>query len=282
MSSQKAAMTARAAAVRTRLQEERPRHLSIEIGFQWLARDIKIAGGVLGGGLAYRCFFWALAFGLLVAGGLGFAQASGSEIDENAEDIGVGATMARTIATAAQQSETGRWWLVVLGSFFLLWFSWGLLRALRLVHAAAWGIELTPIRRPVRAVAFVIALPIAVFTMSALAGWVRAHAPSGLGLLATLAITAGFAAIWIFASMALPSRDVPWTAFIPGAILFAIGLQALHVFAVYYLSEKLAHQSELYGGLGVSATALFALFLVGRGIVWAAELNAVYDEVKLT
>lgn len=275
-------MTTRVAAVRTRLQEERPRHISVEVAFCWLARDIKIAGGVLGGGLAYRCFFWILAFGLLVAGGLGFAQHEGTAVDDGAADIGVGAAVARTISSAAEQSENGRWWLLALGAFFLLWFSWGLLRALRLVHAAAWGIELTPIRRPARAVAFVIALPLAIFSMTALAGWVRAHAPVGLGLLATLSITAGFAAIWIFASIALPSRDVPWTAFIPGAILIAVGLQAFHVFTVYYVAEKLAHQSELYGGLGVSATALFMLFLIGRGIVWAAELNAVYDEVKLT
>ncbi len=280
MSSQRSALTSRVAAVRTRLEEERPRHDSIEVGFRWLARDIKIAGGVLGGGLAYRCFFWALAFGLLAAGGLGFASSSGADIDENAEEIGVGTAMARTIATAAQQSENGRWWLLALGTFFLLWFSWGLLRALRLVHAAAWGIELTPVRRPVRAIAFVIALPIAIFAMGVLAGWIRAHTPVGLGFLATLAITVGFAAIWIFASMALPSRDVPWTAFIPGAILFALGLQVLHLMTVYYLSEKLAHQSELYGGLGVSATALFVLFLIGRGVVWAAELNAVYDELN--
>ncbi len=101
MSTRKEALTARAAALRTRLQEERPRHMSVEVGFCWLARDLKIAGGVLGGGLAYRCFFWTLAFCLLVFGGLGFAQHSGSEVDEDAEDVGVGAAMARTIANAA-------------------------------------------------------------------------------------------------------------------------------------------------------------------------------------
>jgi membrane protein len=94
-------------------------------------------------------------------------------------------------------------------------------------------------------------------------------------------ITLGFAAIWLVASMQLPAPDLPWTAFLPGAAVFAIGLQVLHVLTIYYLSEKLAQQSQLYGGLGVAATALFTLFLLGRGVVWAAELNAVYRDVKL-
>jgi membrane protein len=80
--------------------------------------------------------------------------------------------------------------------------------------------------------------------------------------------------------MCLPSKDVPWTAFLPGAILLGLGLEALHVFTAYYLETKLANASELYGVLGLATTALFYLFLVGRGVVWAAELNAVVWEVR--
>jgi uncharacterized BrkB/YihY/UPF0761 family membrane protein len=80
--------------------------------------------------------------------------------------------------------------------------------------------------------------------------------------------------------MWLPSKEVPWTAFLPGAILFGIGLEALYVFTAYYLQIKLANASELYGALGVVTTALFYLFLIGRGVVWAAELNAVVWDAR--
>jgi hypothetical protein len=43
---------------------------------------------------------------------------------------------------------------------------------------------------------------------------------------------------------------------------------------------KLANASELYGALGLATTALFYLFLIGRGVIWAAELNAVNWEVR--
>jgi hypothetical protein len=48
---------ARGAALLARMESERPAHASIEVVFRWLARDKEIAGGVLGGGLAYRFFF---------------------------------------------------------------------------------------------------------------------------------------------------------------------------------------------------------------------------------
>jgi uncharacterized BrkB/YihY/UPF0761 family membrane protein len=109
---------------------------------------------------------------------------------------------------------------------------------------------------------------------------VRTHTANPVGLLATLAIGVGFGAIWVWVSRYLPSRDVPWTAFLPGAILLGLGLEALHVFTAYYLETKLANASELYGVLGLATTALFYLFLIGRGVVWAAELNAVVWEVR--
>jgi hypothetical protein len=41
-----------------------------------------------------------------------------------------------------------------------------------------------------------------------------------------------------------------------------------------------ASQSELYGALGLAGSLLFYLFLVGRGVVWSAELNAVVWELR--
>ena len=186
---------------------------------------------------------------------------------------------ASTIANAAEQSESGRWWLVLTGIVLFLWFSYGLLRALHLVHAAAWRIAPPPLRNLPRAVGFVVAAPIVLLVATGAAGWVRTHAADPVGLLATLAVGAGFGVVWLWVSMHLPSRDVPWTAFLPGAVFLGLGLEALHVFTTYFLETKLANASDLYGVLGLATTALFYLFLVGRGVVWAAELNAVVWEV---
>jgi uncharacterized BrkB/YihY/UPF0761 family membrane protein len=252
----------------------------VETGFRWLQRDKEIAGGVLGGGLAYRFFFWILALAVLFVGGLGFVSASGADVAANSRDAGLTSSLATMIATAAEQSETGRWWLALTGLFLALWSSYGLLRALHLLHAAAWRISPPRLHSVPRAVGIVLAVPLVLLLVAAAAGWLRTNAPDPLGLVATLGVGAFIGAVWLWISMHLPSPDVPWTAFLPGAILFSVALEALHLFTAYFLQAKLSNASQLYGVLGLVTTALFYLFLVGRGVVWAAELNAVVWEVQ--
>jgi uncharacterized BrkB/YihY/UPF0761 family membrane protein len=283
----KSAAKARAAAVRARgralqgaLEQRRPRYAAVEIAFRWLRRDKEIAGGVLGGGLAYRFFFWGLALTYLLAGGLGFGAAAGEDVEAAAESIGLTAALAATIAEAAEQSESARWWLVLSGAVLVLWFSFGLLTGLRLVHAAAWRVPPSPLRDLPRAMAFVVAAPLALIAATALAGWARANSAGSVGVLSSLALGACFGAVWLWASMRLPSREARWTAFLPGAIVVGLGIEGLYVFTVYYLEKKLANASELYGALGLATTTLFYFFLVGRIVVWGAELNAVASDVR--
>ena len=245
-------------------------------------RDKEIAGGVLGGGLAYRFFFWVLSLSVLGSGGLGFASSSGADVSSDAQNAGVSASLAKTIEDAADQSQTGRWWLLLTGLVLFAWFSFGLLRALRLVHAAAWRVRPPPLRNAPRALAVVLAAPVTIVVLTAAAGWVRANSARPVGLIATLGLCLVFGAIWLWVSMKLPAaQNVPWTAYVPGAVLLGVGIEALHVFTVYFLETKLANASELYGVLGLATTALFYFFLIGRGVVWAAELNAVVWGVRV-
>jgi hypothetical protein len=273
-------LTARSRGFLAKLEAARPKHPTIEIGFRWLLRDRQIAGGVLGGGLAYRFFFWFLALSVFAVGGLGFASRSKGNVAEAAQEVGLGESVAGTVASAARQAESSRWWLIIVGGFLVLWFSWGLLRALWLTHAAAWRIHPPTITNGPKAFALVVATPFLLAALSAGAGWIRDNVDAAVGAAATVALSVAFATGWLWVSMRLPSRDVPWTAFLPGAILLGVGLNALHIFTVYYLSEKLAHSAQLYGVLGLAATALFYLFLIGRGVIWAAELNAIVWEVR--
>jgi uncharacterized BrkB/YihY/UPF0761 family membrane protein len=274
------ALVARGAQLAAQLEAKRPEHASIEVAFRWILRDREIAGGVLGGGLAYRFFFWALSWSVLTAGGLGFASRS-RDVASAAEDAGLADSVADAVAATSQQAESNRWWLLLVGVWLVLWFSWGLLRALWLTHAAAWRITPRSIKNGPRAYAVVLAAPVILVAVSSAAGWVRANADPSAGLVVTLLVSAAFGAGWWWVTWKLPSPDgLPWTAFLPGAILMGAGFTALHVFTVYYLAEKLANSSELYGALGLAATMLFYLFCIGRGVIWAAELNAVVWDVR--
>jgi uncharacterized BrkB/YihY/UPF0761 family membrane protein len=58
------------------------------------------------------------------------------------------------------------------------------------------------------------------------------------------------------------------------------GFEAVHLFLAYFLAGKLESYSSLYGVLGLAATLLFVFFMLGRIIVWGAELNAVAWDVR--
>jgi uncharacterized BrkB/YihY/UPF0761 family membrane protein len=257
-----------------RIEAMRPEHATVEIGFRMIDHDIRIAGGVLGGGLAYRLFFFGLALAVLTAGGLGFGASSGSNLEAAAHDVGLTDTVSQSVADAAENAQSGRWWLLLTGLVLVAWSSRGLFRALRLVHAAAWRTSVPP-SNIVRGTGAVVAVTGAAFVFLAAIGRARAEFGILAGFVATALITAAFVALWIWVSASLPSQPVPWTAFVPGAVLLTVGFQLLNIGTALFLADRLASSSALYGALGVAATVLFYLYLVGRLVVWAAELNAV-------
>jgi uncharacterized BrkB/YihY/UPF0761 family membrane protein len=256
------------------LESMRPDHPPIEIGFRMIEHDIRIAGGVLGGGLAYRLFFFVLGLAVLVAGGLGFGARSGENVESAAEDVGLTHAVSNSVADAAEQAQSGRWWLLLTGIFLVAWTSRGLFRALRLVHAAAWRTTVPP-SSIVRGTGAVVAVTGAAVVFLVAVGRVRAEFGLLMGFLITVAITAAFVGLWVWVSASLPSGNVPLTAFIPGAVLLTVGFQLLNIATALFIADRLASSSALYGALGIAATALFYLYLLGRLVVWGAELNAV-------
>jgi NO-binding membrane sensor protein with MHYT domain len=60
---------------------------------------------------------------------------------------------------------------------------------------------------------------------------------SGVEALAgVLLVGTVFAAAWLALTMRLPHPGAPWTALLPGAALFGLGVQALHIFNAYMVA----------------------------------------------
>ncbi|MGI9539949.1 MAG: YihY/virulence factor BrkB family protein [Miltoncostaeaceae bacterium] len=272
------AVRRRLAELAERLERERPRSTLIETGFRLIARDREIAGAVLGGGLAYRLFFLTLALIVTLAGGIGFLDANG--VGARSEELGLGESVVASVETAAEEAESGRWWLLIVGTVLALWFAFSLFRALRLVQAAAWGAPPPRLRRAPIAALNVLGCVVGMVAFTLLLSWMREEGAL-LGLIvAWIGGIAFFGAVWVLVSERLPSSDVPLRAHLPGAILFGVVLWGIQVFASVFLADKLASQAALYGVLGLAAAALFFLYLIGRGIVWAAVLNATVWDVR--
>ena len=93
-------------------------------------------------------------------------------------------------------------------------------------------------------------------------------------MLATLVALIPYAGLWLLVTVRLPHRGAPWTALIPGAAVFALGLQLLHAFVVYVITPWAIAKEGTYGALGVAAALLVGLFLISRLVVVAAVVNA--------
>ena len=235
----------------------------------------RAAGGVLlSGGVAYRLFFWLVPLGLVVAAAAGvFTAGDTSGLDAAAQSHGLSGVAARASREAIESSEHARWYLLGLGTVVTVWTGYGVVRALNIVFAIAWGEPPPKVRRPPVAGA---GFTIAAFGLSALA-WAIGEAVSwvGLGTLVegittVLAYTGAALAV----SLLFPHGDAPWRALVPGAVLISAGAIAVHVGVNVYLAPKLGRSTDTYGMLGASTVVLLWLYLIARLITVSAFFSA--------
>jgi uncharacterized BrkB/YihY/UPF0761 family membrane protein len=103
---------------------------------------------------------------------------------------------------------------------------------------------------------------------------VRSERP-GIGLMLGVSLIVVWSAAWLWISWLLPhAKDIPWTALIPGSLLFGLIVWAMHLLTVFYFARKIAHASETYGAIGSAIGILLALYLIGRAMSASATLNA--------
>jgi uncharacterized BrkB/YihY/UPF0761 family membrane protein len=140
-----------------------------------------------------------------------------------------------------------------------------------------------PLRRlhnSTRAAAILIAIVFGVSAFTTAIGWVRSERP-GIGLLLGLSSIAIWGGAWLGISWLLPhAKGIPWTALIPGSLLFGLIVWSMHLLTVFYFSRKMSNASETYGAIGSAIGILLALYLVGRAMSAAATLNATMWERK--
>lgn len=252
-------------------EEARETRASVDVGFRIADRDKQVAAGVLAGGVAYRFFFWLLAAALVAGGALGFFDAD--TVETATGDRGIAATLANAVGDSVRASGAARWWLVIIGGWLLLWTGYMGAKALVLVHATVWGVPSPRMRHALRASLVFSGTNVAYLAATAGARWLRGET-GAVGILITLFLFAVPFALWLAASHALPHRAANWVDLVPGAALVAVGVQALHLFTVFFLGPRLDSATELYGGIGIATTMLFWLYIVGRLVIAAATLNA--------
>lgn len=243
-------------------------------GFDVARRDRLRLGGLLAGALAYRFFLWLLPFTLLVIGVLGGLRLLDTGfIDELTEDFGLQRVLADVLRDGTSQRG---WWVAFgVGLFGTAYTGIGAVRALRVVHAAAWGVR--PTRgdwRPVVASGAFFLVILTIMASSSAVAWIRERTPLG-GVVSLLLMTALYYAVWMWVASRLPRPEgVPVRALRPGALLIAVGLQGVHLFTVYVLSARAESATSVYGAIGAALVLLLWLFVVARLLVAGSMLSA--------
>ncbi len=271
-----------AALARARLESERAREYAedararsplVGLAFRVAERDRLHLGGLLAGALAFRLFLWLLPFTLLLVGALGAVTAAESDAPGDlSEELGLQGVLADLVKDGAEQRG---WWIALLiGLFGTAYAGIGAARALRISHAAAWGIRPGRGPNPLRASLWLFGVVLVLLCISAFSTWLREHIGIVGSVVTIVAVGVAYFLVWMRISSVLPRRDVPTRALVPGAVLVAVGLQGLHLFTVYYLSDRAERATSLYGAIGAALTLLLWLFIISRLLVAGAVLNA--------
>jgi uncharacterized BrkB/YihY/UPF0761 family membrane protein len=261
-------------AARAAVEARRPDVRSVDATLSAYERDRDRAGFLLAGALAYRLFLWLLPFTLLIVSGLGFLEASDHDNPSDlADSLGVVGLASKSVSEAAADAEHARFIALIIGIPALYLASLGAIKAFRAVSALAWGVTAGPLGRKPLAVLGCLGI-FAAFSMVTFVGAAIRHESPGPGAVATVLI--GIAFVWLafLGLWILPRPPVHWTAILPGAIAIGLGIQAIHLINVYFISYRISSSSETYGALGVAAALLLSLFLISRLFVAGVILNA--------
>jgi len=257
---------------RRRVEAARPRHATVDFGLTLLERDSSIGGGLLAGALAYRLFVLLLPTALLFVSGLGlYAGAADKSTSEAAREAGLHGLIASQVASAS--ADGARWLVFILLIPAVLYATATLYRALAIVHGIVWegsgrGVRVTP-----SGVGMLFVALLLVIAAAQIVGSIRRHDQlGGLSALLVYLVLAGGA--WLLVSLQLPHRDVRWQALLPGAAVVGVGLLFVNVFNVYVTTRLVEGRADTYGALGIATALLLSLVIVGRLIVFSAELNA--------
>jgi uncharacterized BrkB/YihY/UPF0761 family membrane protein len=266
-----AAARARAREIPQRLNVARGRHPSLDTSYRLFERDRRLAASVLAGGIAFRLFLWLLPLALIIGGVLGFTSSEAAQ--DLADDLGLTAAAADAVGESVEDAGRGRWALLVIGLAGLIWTSSRTVLALRRVYALVWNVSPMKAKNPLVDALVFTGICVLLLSLAPAAGALRELAP-GPGLAVTLLTVVAFFGIWLWVSTLLPHGDAPLRALVPGAVAVAVSFQLIHLFSAFYVAGKLERSSALYGGLGLAATFLFVLYIVGRVVVGSAMVNA--------
>lgn len=243
-----------------------------------LDRYSEVKGNALAASITLQAFISLFPLLLVAIAIVGFVSAEGIDIAASvASGLGLQGEAAQAITDAVAAAEDSRKAASIVGLAGLAWAGLGLVDAVKHGFNQVWQVRPRGMKDRLVGAAW---LGGAAVIMALGAG---ATALVGLlpGYLAPLGTVLGLGVnfcLWIWTAKLVPNRDVGWRVLIPGAILGAVGLEALKLIGGFYVPRLVANSSALYGSIGVIFAVLAWLYLLARLAMYTAVLDVVLHE----
>jgi uncharacterized BrkB/YihY/UPF0761 family membrane protein len=259
---------------RDQLEAKRPHSRVVDTVLGAFEKDVAAGGGVLAGAVAFRVFLFMIPYVFLVVVVFGLGATATDESPAHlAREAGIGGLAGKAFATVGDLSTGERILSFLVAAFALLLATRALLKVLRIVHALVWR---QPAGKPasmMRAAGVLVLVVSGALVLIALIGELRQHS-SLLGLIGSLLFLAVPSAVWLVVSWFMPhDPEARWTALLPGAVVFGVGMEVLHLVTVYWISREIESKTDTYGAIGFALALLLWAYLLGRLITSAAVLN---------
>ncbi|MBU3701685.1 MAG: YihY/virulence factor BrkB family protein [Acidimicrobiia bacterium] len=238
-----------------------------------VSHDAEVGGGVMAGALAFRLFLFLVPYVLFMFTLFGTAgEVAGRSPTDLASSVGISGLLAKGVLNTSSLSAGEKWTILFVSGYALVVAARSLVKTLVAAICLAWQM---PRIRP-RATSAGL-LFIAYFTVTSLltSGIARLRAASptpGMALTIAWLVIPLLSVWWLMAK--LPHRDAPAWSLLPGAVITAIGFQAMHLLTVLWIAPSATSKTETYGVLGISLATLAWCYLAGRLVVGSTVLNA--------
>ena len=267
----------RAGSIRDDLERRRADVPVIDVVFRGAEHDARTGGGILAGAVAFRVFLFVVPYVFVVVFAFGVgADAADKDPVELARNSGVVGLASSAIQASADASTFARVVTLTLALWALLSGSRTLVKSLYTVHALIWGVPRVKVKRPMlQALLAIVATSVLIVLVRLVAELADVSIALWVASMVLLVAVPGALWLWLSANIFPSAPGTTWRDMLPGAVLFGIGVQLLHIVTVVWIARSLESKSETYGALGAALTILLWAYLLGRLVTAAASLNTV-------
>jgi membrane protein len=261
------------AETRGRLDAKRETSHAVSVAYDAAGRDFEAGGSVLAAAVGFRTFLFFVPYVwfLLLVGGYA-ADILGRRPDDLFHGRGIASITANGITSTQDLSAGARITALVFVTYALFLGARSFVKVLRIVHTLVWRVAPSRTPHTTRATFVFIAVVTVAIVLSGLIDSLRARLAIGAVVAFVLFIVVVFALWWVV-SWWLPHGDCDLLGLVPGAVVFAVGVEALQIFTLVWFPRSMKSKSEIYGTIGSALVLLFWAYLLGRLIAVSAVLN---------